>query len=134
MKRLLFLIAAVLFLVACEQQRSRPDSPEATAVQFVEGALKGDYKWSRELMLADSINNYELDLLEKKYNTEMSAGEKENYRKSKVRIYTVEAVKEDSIYVITYANTYKNKKMPIKVVKKDDKWQVDLNYTFTGNL
>lgn len=133
MKRILFLLVTITTLIACEQQRTRPDDAQGTAFEFIRSALDGDYKWARELMYKNSDNNAILDILEKKYKTEMSATDKEGYKKASIRIFPIENV-SDSVVIIPYANSYKKITRPLKVVKKDGKWQVDLNYTFTGNL
>ena len=133
MKKILVLLAAVLFLVACEQQRTRPDDALETAREFIRSSLDGDYEWANELMLQDSVNTYELGILSKKYKTEMSEADKEGYKKSSIIVHSVENA-SDTVVIVNYSNSFKNKQLPLKVIKKDNKWQVDLNYTFTGNL
>ncbi len=133
MKKILFILSVLCFALACEQQRTRPDDALETAREFVRSSLDGDYKWANELLLKDSVNSYELEVLEKKYNTQMSAAEKEGYKKSSIIIHSVENA-SDSVVIVNYSNSFKKKQLPLKVVKKDGKWQVDLNYTFTGNL
>lgn len=133
MKKILVLLAAVLFLVACEQERTRPDDALETAREFIRSSLDGDYEWANELMLQDSVNTYELGILSKKYKTEMSEADKEGYKKSSIIVHSVENA-SDTVVIVNYSNSFKNKQLPLKVIKKDNKWQVDLNYTFTGNL
>jgi Domain of unknown function (DUF4878) len=133
MKKILFIFSLILLIVACEQQRVRPDDALGTAREFVRSSLDGDYKWANELLLKDSVNSYELEVLEKKYNTQMSAAEKEGFKKASIIIHSVENA-SDSVVIVNYSNSFKNLPLPLKVVKKDGKWQVDLNYTFTGNL
>ncbi|MBX9782516.1 MAG: DUF4878 domain-containing protein [Chitinophagaceae bacterium] len=133
MKKILFIFSLTLVIVACEQQRVRPDDALETAREFVRSSLDGDYKWANELLLKDSVNSYELEVLEKKYKTQMSAADKEGYKKASIIIHSVENA-SDSVVIVNYSNSFKNKPLPLKVVKKDGKWQVDLNYTFTGNL
>jgi hypothetical protein len=133
MKKRLFLFSVVVSVFACEQNRVRPDDALETAREFIRSSLDGDYDWANQLMLKDSVNVYELEIISKKYKTEMSEADKEGYKKSSIIIHSVENA-SDSVVVVNYSNTYKNKQLPLKVVKKDGKWQVDLNYTFTGNL
>lgn len=118
---------------ACTQNRQRPDDALETAREFIRSSLDGDYKWANELMLKDSVNMIELGIIEKKYKSEMNAGDKEGYKKSSIIVHSVENA-SDSVVIVNYSNTYKNKQLPLKIIKKDGKWQVDLNYTFTGNL
>jgi type IV secretory pathway component VirB8 len=84
-------------------------------------------------MLQDSLNLFELNTIEKRYNSQMSEADKEGYKKASIIIHSVENV-NDSIVIVNYSNSFKNKQMPVKVVLKDKLWQIDFNYTFTGNL
>jgi len=120
-------------LVSCSEDRQRPEDALGTAREFIRSSLDGDYKWARELMYQDSINLFELEQIEKKYKTEMSEADKQGYKKASILIHTVDNV-NDSVVIINYSNSYKNKKMPIRVIRKDGIWQVDFNYTFSGNL
>ena len=40
----------------------------------------------------------------------------------------------DSVTIITYSNTYKNKPSKLKMVKKNNEWLVDFKYTFNSNM
>jgi hypothetical protein len=133
MKKILFLLSVVLFVFACEQQRTRPDDALETAREFIRSSLDGDYEWASELMLKDSSNTYILERLQKNYNTEMSEDEKTSFKKSSIIVHSVENA-SDTVVIVNYSNSYKNKQLPLKVIRKDGVWQVDLNYTFTGNL
>lgn len=133
MKKILLIVSVLCFVWACNNQRTRPDDALETAREFIRSSLDGDYKWANELLLKDSVNSYELEVLEKKYNTQMSAAEKEGFKKASIIIHSVENA-SDSVVIVNYSNSFKNKPLPLKVIKKDNKWQVDLNYTFTGNL
>jgi hypothetical protein len=54
-------------------------------------------------------------------------------KQASIIINKVEEV-SDSIQIINYSNSYTQKPMDIKVVKKDGEWWVDFSYTFSGNL
>ena len=84
-------------------------------------------------MIKDSLNLYELEVIEKKYNDEMSKKDKEGYKSSSIIIHSIDNV-SDTVVIVNYSNSYKKKQMPVKVIKRDGLWQVDFNYTFTGNL
>jgi hypothetical protein len=130
----LFMITAVVtFIFGCSEQTSRPDDALGTARAFIRASLDGEYDQAKLLMLQDSVNNFELTQLSERYESQLSKDEKEGYKKSSIIIHTVDQV-NDSVVVINYSNSYKQKKMPVKVILKDGVWQVDLNYTFSGNL
>ncbi|MFN4286404.1 MAG: hypothetical protein ACK4E8_10625 [Lacibacter sp.] len=130
---LIGLIASVLLAPSCAEETTRPDDALGTARAFIRYSLDGDYKKARQLLYADSVNLLELDLIEKRYKTDMKEAEKEGYRKASIIIHSVENV-NDSVVIINYSNSFKNKQMPIKVIRKNGQWQVDLDYTFSGNL
>ncbi len=133
MNRLFLLLLVVISIAACKQERERPTEALDTAREFIRSSLDGDYDWARELMIKDSLNLYELDVIEKKYKDEMSKKDKEGYKESSIIIHSVDNV-SDTVVIVNYSNSYKKKPMPVKVIKRDGLWQVDFNYTFTGNL
>jgi len=130
-KILLYIL--VIAVMGCSEKQSRPDDALGTARTFIRSSLDGDYDQAKLLMLQDSINLYELDQLSDRYNKQLTREEKEGYKNASIIIHSVDQV-NDSVVVINYSNSYKEKKMPVKVILKDGVWQVDLNYTFSGNL
>jgi hypothetical protein len=130
-KILLYIL--VIAVMGCSEKQSRPDDALGTARIFIRSSLDGDYDQAKLLMLQDSINLYELDQLSDRYNKQLTREEKEGYKNASIIIHSVDQV-NDSVVVINYSNSYKEKKMPVKVILKDGVWQVDLNYTFSGNL
>jgi hypothetical protein len=133
MKYIFLALASSLILISCGENRQRPDDALGTAREFIRSSLDGEYGWARELMYKDSVNLFELEQIEKKYDTEMSESDKQGYKNASILIHSVENV-NDSVVIINYSNSYKNKKMPVRVIRKDGLWQVDFNYTFSGNL
>jgi hypothetical protein len=121
------------FLCSCAEEKIRPDDALGTARSFIRFSLDGNYKEAKTLMLQDSLNNFELDELEKRYNSKLSESEKEGYKNASILIHSVDQI-SDSVVIINYSNSYKKKPMPVKVILKDGFWQIDLNYTFSGNL
>jgi hypothetical protein len=117
----------------CEPKTERPGDALSTARVFIRSSLDGDYEIAESLLWKDSINLLVLKELEKSYERKMSKEEKEAFKKASILIHSVDQA-SDSIVIINYSNTYQKKKMPIKVILKDGLWQVDLNYTFSGNL
>ncbi|MFN9710949.1 MAG: hypothetical protein ACK55K_06030 [Bacteroidota bacterium] len=130
-KILLYIL--VIAVMGCSEKESRPGDALGTARTFIRSSLDGDYDQAKLLMLQDSINLYELDQLSDRYNKQLTREEKEGYKNASIIIHSVDQV-NDSVVVINYSNSYKEKKMPVKVILKDGVWQVDLNYTFSGNL
>ncbi len=133
MKKILLIFLVVLGFAACKDKHERPDDALETAREFIRSSLDGDFEWAGELMIKDSLNQYELGVIEKKYKQELSDEDKEGYKKSSIIVHSVDNV-SDSIVIVNYSNSYKKKQMPVKVIKRNGVWQVDFNYTFTGNL
>lgn len=129
----LLTLCLLLFLFSCKEENKRPEDALGTARSFIRHSLDGNYNDARELMLQDSINNFELEELEKRYDHNLSKTEKEGYKNASIIIHSVDQV-NDSVVIINYSNSYKKKQMPVKVILKEGIWQVDLQYTFSGNL
>jgi hypothetical protein len=118
---------------SCSTDSSRPDDALGTARAFIRFSLDGEFKPADELMLQDSLNHQELGQMEKRFQNDLSKEDKLGFRKASIIIHSVDQV-NDTVVVITYSNSYKQKKMPVKIILKDGLWQVDLPYTFSGNL
>jgi hypothetical protein len=128
-----WIVIMTVIAFSCVEENNRPDDALGTARSFIRYSLDGNYQEAKTLMLQDSLNNYELGELEKRYERDLSKAEKEGYRNASIIIHSLDQV-SDSVVVINYSNSYKKKQMPVKVILKDGFWQVDLQYTFSGNL
>jgi uncharacterized Fe-S radical SAM superfamily protein PflX len=62
----------------------------------------------------------------------MSREDRRGYSEANIIIDSLIA-KSDSVNIIYYSNTYKNKPSKIKMVKHDNEWLVDFKYTFSDN-
>jgi hypothetical protein len=129
----IYILIFTVFVNSCKEEQSRPDDALGTARAFIRASLDGEYEQAKQLMLQDSINLFELTQLSERFNSQLSKAEKDGYKKASIIIHSFDQV-SDSVVVINYSNSYKHKKMPVKVILKDGIWQVDLNYTFSGNL
>jgi hypothetical protein len=122
-----------IFFQSCSTETTRPDDALGTARTFIRFSLDGEFKQAEELMLQDSLNHQELGKMARRYQTDLPKEDKLIYRKASILIHSVDQV-SDSVVVINYSNSYNQKQMPVKVILKDGLWQVDLDYTFSGNL
>jgi hypothetical protein len=68
-----------------------------------------------------------------RYYEKMPAETKANYKKASFEINEFLEL-NDSTTIINYSNSYMNKPMEIKVVRSNNRWQVDFTYTTSGNL
>lgn len=123
-------------LLACNnesetQAHTAPESDVDAARTFIRYALDGKWKDARQLIVQDSANLIDLELAEQNYTQRMGVIDQRGYRESTIRIFNTRKL-GDSASVVTYANTYMNKKDSIKVIKQNDRWLVDLRYSFSA--
>jgi len=127
----------LLLLVACNNNSEStaaapPENDVDAARTFIRSALDGRWKDAKRLIVQDSINIGDLDATEQNYTQHMNVTDQRGYRESQIRIFDTRK-QGDSISIVTYANTYKNQKDSIKVVKQNGAWLVDLKYSFPNN-
>lgn len=99
------------------------------ARNFIKAALEGNYKRARTYTIADSFNQQYIDLFERIYKERMNPEDKRGYRESSINIHSVTPL-NDSVTLINYSNSYKNKKDSLKVIRYNGQWLVDLKYSF----
>ncbi len=126
----LLLVSLFIFLSACDEGYKKPDDPIEAGTDFIRFALDGDMVKAKTFVLQDADNESLFKEAEKNF-AERNKEEKTEYRNSSIRIKKSEAL-NDSVMLISYSNSYKNKDNQIKLVKKGGEWWVDFKYTFTG--
>jgi hypothetical protein len=130
MKKLLAGALCLHLFYACSNQDQSPE-PEGVhdaARTFLENVLDGKFDEARKLMVLDPENNSWLNDTERKY-ARMSSEDKRSYREAELTIYDTRKV-NDSISVIIYSNSFTNRRDSVKVVRMDQRWLIDLKYTF----
>ena len=132
-KTIIGLLSIIFTITACSHSAevSKKD-PLESGRGFIEASLKGDYDEAKKYLLQDSLNMQYFEGLEDFYS-KRSNEEKEGYRNANIIIDSTQQL-SDSVTIITYSNTYKNKPSKLKVVKKNNEWLVDFKYTFNSNL
>jgi hypothetical protein len=104
------------------------DDPMTSGREFIESSLKGDYTNARKHLLQDSLNLEYFNGLQN-FNEKMSGKDKMGYKDANIIVDSINQV-SDTISIIHYSNTYKNKPDKIKMLKVDNNWLVDFKYTF----
>jgi hypothetical protein len=127
------MLALVVIGSACQHSAevSKKD-PLESGRGFIESSLKGDYDEAQKYLYQDSMNMEYFNGL-KDFNSKQSNAEKEGYKNANILIDSTQQV-SDSVSIITYSNTYKNKPSKLRMVKKGNQWLVDFKYTFNSNL
>ena len=133
MKRpLIILSMATLFASACSNNENVDRSdPLISGRGFIEASLKGNYKVAEKYLLKDSTNMEYFQGL-KDFNMKLDAETRRGYSDANI-IIDSSIAKSDSVDVIYYSNSFKNKPSKIKLVKQNNDWLVDFKYTFTDN-
>jgi hypothetical protein len=133
MKRALIVFGVfTMTLVACNNSTNVDKSdPLESGRGFIDASLKGDYIKAQKYILPDSTNMEYLEGL-KTFNNNMSAEDRRGYSEANI-IIDSSIAKSDSVDIIYYTNSYKNKPSKIKMVKQNNQWLVDFKYTFIGN-
>ena len=131
MKKILSRFLALSFLCACNNDKTTSTQPENdldAARMFIRDALDGKFENARQLMVRDSINDETMDVTERTYE-HMSQANRVGYHNASIQIHNTREV-NDSTRIITYSNSFKNKKDSLKIVKSGGDWLVDLKYSF----
>ena len=135
MKKLLqFASLLLIFLYACnnssEEPQVKPENGIDAAGRFIRAALDGDYRKAKSFLVNDSTNKQVIDLYEWNYNHKMSDEDKKAYKNASIRFLKETHQLNDSVTIVHYSNSYKDKSDSLKIVKTNGEWFVDLNFTF----
>jgi len=132
MNKLIIPVLFILLISGCSQPPEiRKNDPLESARGFIESSLRGDYDEAQKYILKDSTN---IDYFNgmRDFNSKRSNEEKDGYKNSNILIDSTQKI-SDSVTIISYSNTYKNKPSKLKMVRKNNEWFVDFKYTFLGN-
>lgn len=135
MKKLIQLsLVVILFLSACndssKEMEVKPENGMDAAGKFIRAALDGDYKKARTFLVNDSTNQQIIYLYEWNYNNRMTLEDKKAYKNASIRFLNDTHRLNDSVTIIHYSNSYKDKQDSLKVMKSNGQWLIDLNFTF----
>ena len=122
------------FFLCCSNDDNRNSGAASendidAARNFTQAALEGNYRKARSYALSDSFNQQYVDLFERIYKERMNADDKRGYREASINIHSVTPL-NDSVTLINFSNSYKNKNDSLKVVRQNGQWLVDLKYSF----
>jgi hypothetical protein len=131
MKRIfLFYVFVFAIFTACNNRNSETPVSENdidAARNFIQAALDGRWSDANKYMLQDSVNIQLLETVEESYRAKNSE-DKRRYRESSINLYGSRKI-GDSITIVNYSNTFKNKKDSLKAVRVAGQWLIDLKYS-----
>jgi hypothetical protein len=134
MRYLVVLLASVvLFSCKDKNEYKQPENALDAGRSFIETSLKGKFNTAKQYMLQDEENNYWLTKWSEEFN-KSSEKDKAGYSNASINIIEIEDIVADSVTLIKFSNSYKNRPQKLKVVKYNGDWLVDFKYTFSGNL
>jgi hypothetical protein len=131
-RTIIFLLTVLLFSCNDPVGFRKPEDGLDAGREFVRAVLDGDYK-KGELYVIPEEDDIRLYKRYTDYMRKRTGSELIELKQASIIINKVEEV-SDTIQIINYSNSYTQKPMDIKVVKKDGEWWVDFSYTFSGNL
>ncbi|MFI5185272.1 MAG: hypothetical protein ACHQF0_00950 [Chitinophagales bacterium] len=126
-----------LLLFSCnnsgkQSKKGASENDLDAARNFLDAALKGDYKNAAAYMVQDSTNLVYLNMADRIYKGK-PAGEKDSLRTASLRFYDTKLI-NDSTTITVFSNSYKNKKDNLKIVRTNGQWLVDLKYLFEHDM
>ena len=130
-------VTALIFLFACNNTTEkepegsvRPENGMEAASQFIRAALDGDVNKARTFIVNDSTNKQMLYLFEYKYHNVFTPEDRKAYKTASIRFLKDTHEVNDSVTIVHYSNSYKNKPDSLKVIRMNGQWFIDLNFTF----
>ena len=129
---LLFLVAAAMFSCGTKTKKT-PVTDLEVANTFVRNLLDNNFTEAEQYLLKDETNTQIFERFKKQYS-EKDKAILEKYKEADIIVNETSYV-TDSVYIFNYSNSYsRTDKTILKLVRIDNKWLVDLKYTFSGNL
>ena len=128
----ILVFTAVLFSCNNNQKQS-PKTDTDVATAFIRDIMDNKLDDAELFLLKDEENKQYFEIVREQYRKKDKA-ELERYKAADIIINEISNV-TDSVSIVNYSNTYKRElKNKMKLVRINGKWQVDLKYTFSGNM
>ena len=133
-KKYLFLVILTAVAFSCNTKTKKsPVTDIEVATAFVRNLLDNNFIEAEQYLLKDETNMQIFERFKKQYS-EKDKAILEKYKNADIIVNETSYV-TDSVYIFNYSNSYSRAdKTILKLVRIDDKWLIDLKYTFSGNL
>ena len=130
----LFILTVAIFSCNNSDKKKIAVTDRDVANAFVRGLLDNDFNEAEQYLYKDETNTQIFERFKKQYNGKDKAT-LEKYKKADILVHEATVVIPDSIFIYKYSNSYSPAdKTVLKLIRIDNKWLVDLKYTFSGNL
>ena len=130
----LIILTAAIFSCSYSDQKKTAVTDIDVATAFVRALLDNNFKEAEQHLYKDETNTQIFERFKKQYSGKDKAT-LEKYKKAQIIVNETNVLKPDSIFIFNYSNSYSRAdKTVLKLVRINNKWLVDLKYTFSGNL
>lgn len=130
----LLLLTVIIFSCSNADKKKAPETHIDVANAFVRNLLDNDFTGAEQYLYKDETNTQIFERFKKQYSGKDKAT-LEKYKEAQIIVNETSVVKPDSIFIFNYSNSYSRAdKTVLKLVRINNKWLVDLKYTFSGNL
>ena len=127
------LLTAAIFSCNNADQKKTAVTDIDVATAFVRALLDNDFKEAEQYLYKDETNTQIFERFKKQYSQKDRAI-LEKLKQADIIVIETSYV-TDSVFIFNYSNSYSRAdKTVLKLVRIDNKWLVDLKYTFSGNL
>lgn len=127
-QRLVFLFVLSGCMPADNNSTTFASSDIDAGRKFVRAALDGKFDQAQGYLLSDSLNLNYLEVAARSYE-KLSNADKASYKGASIVVHENRSI-NDSTTLLIFSNSFKNDKDTLRVVRKDNKWVVDLAYLF----
>ncbi len=133
-KNFLVLISFFTIIVSCNnEEKKTPVTDIEVARAFIRAILDNKFAVAEQYLLKDETNRQYFDRFQQSYNAK-GKDKLEKYKDADIIVNEVSYV-TDTVCIFNYSNSYSlDVKTILKLVRVDNKWLIDLKYTFSGNL
>lgn len=109
-----------------------PTTDTDVATTFIRNILDNKFSLAEPFLLKDDANMQYFERFKQEYEKKDKA-ELAKFKEANINMNEIVAL-NDSVHIFNYSNSYKKEiKQKIKLVWQNNKWQVDLKYTFNEN-
>ena len=132
-KKILIAVLLLASLYSCNNEKDiNPVTAMDAGRMFIRASLDGDFKTAEHLLLNDTLNQQLFESYKMVYER-LPAEKKIKYKDASYNVNKYVDL-DDSTSIINYSNSYMNKPMEIKIVRRNKEWRIDFKYITSGNL
>jgi hypothetical protein len=129
----LIILTATIFSCNNSDQKKTAVTDMEVANAFVRDLLDNNFDEAEQYLLKDETNSQIFERFKKQYSGKDKAT-LEKYKSANINVNETSYI-TDSVFIFNYSNSYSPAdKTVLKLVRINNKWLVDLKYTFSGNL